>query len=79
VSVLYLHIFATELQAFSLRETFVGELVSSLSKNLSINPYKRETLPDALNNYTQLMHKHTDWEFVNKIPLERLTLLHKLL
>ena len=79
LSVLYLHIFAIELQVFSLRETFVEDLVSSLSKNLSIDPYKRETLPEALINYNNLINKHTDWTYVNKIPIEKMILLHKLL
>jgi hypothetical protein len=79
LSILYLHVFATELQAFSLNDTFLGELINSLSKNLSIDPLKREPLSDTLIRYNDLMKSHTDWTYINKIPQSRLTLLHNLL
>jgi hypothetical protein len=79
LSILYLHIFAAELQAFSLNETFIGELINSLSKNLSIDPLKRETLSLTLLRHNNLMNTHTDWSYINKIPQSRLTLLHNLL
>jgi hypothetical protein len=79
LSMMYLYIFGHICRSFSLKDTFINKIVILLLKNIHPNPFKRETLINTRKKYDLLFNSHSEWEFVNKIPPEKLDELYKLL
>ena len=52
---------------FSLKQTFLNELLLLLVKNISPNPAKRETLEETYKKYEKLFNSFTNWDFVKDL------------
>uniref|UniRef100_A0A6C0LM90 Protein kinase domain-containing protein n=1 Tax=viral metagenome TaxID=1070528 RepID=A0A6C0LM90_9ZZZZ len=74
LSMLYLHIFFTELNSFSLKETFMTDFLNILFKNISANPVNRLTLENTLNSYNEVLNTNNNWSWVNKIHHDKIEL-----
>jgi len=61
LSILYINIFNSILNNFSLNKSLISKIIIMLSKNIHPNPLKRETLEDTLNNYNKLFNDNKDW------------------
>jgi len=79
LSVLYLHVFITEVNVFSLKSVFFSKLVGNLLKNISVNPLVRVSLEGTLTNYCELRNAELDWLYVCKLPHSKVQLLQELL
>lgn len=79
LSMIYIYIFGHICRSFSLKDTLINKIVILLSKNIHPNPFKRETLINTRKTYDLLFSSYSDWEFVNKIPSEKLDELYSLL
>jgi hypothetical protein len=79
LSMIYIYIFGHICRSFSLKDTLINKIVILLSKNIHPNPWKRETLINTRKTYDLLFNSHSEWEFVNKIPSEKLDELYKIL
>ena len=72
ISVLFLQIFGCIFRVFSLKGTFIGEIVKSLSRNLHPDSSKRLTLRETLNMFHKCLDSQTDWDFINNMDNHRL-------
>lgn len=77
LSILYFHVVGTIVRVFSLKETFMNDLLKVLSKNLSPNPSKRETIQETNQKYTELMNTCTNWSFVNKMQQDKMATFYE--
>jgi hypothetical protein len=68
LSVLFIHLFGSLINKYSLKGTFLNEFVLVLSQNIHPNPIKREKMNYNIEQYELLFGKHTDWGFINKLP-----------
>ena len=65
ISHLFLHIFGTISQFFSLKNTFINKITIELAKNIHPDPSKRSDLSTLLENFQNLLDGEKDWSFVN--------------
>ena len=72
ISHLFLHIFATISQFFSLKNTFINKITLELAKNIHPDPYKRSDLSTLLENYQNLLDGEKDWSFVNHLDSSKM-------
>lgn len=79
LSILYFYIIGTIVRVFSLKETFMNDFLKVLSKNLSPNPSKRETIEETKEKYDELMNRQTNWSFVNKMQSDKMAMFYELL
>ena len=77
LSILYLYIIGNIVITFSLKNTFMNKLTNILSKNISPEPEKRDTLLFSIERLNKLFNEFTDWEYINEIPEEKMELLYK--
>ena len=68
ISVLYLHLFGTILDLFSLKQNFISQMKNEFYKNIHPDPSKRETIHQLLENHDELFNNQIDWTFVKKLP-----------
>ena len=54
LSILFLHMVGNITITFSLKDTFINKLINILSKNLSPDPSKRDTLKNSLENLQKM-------------------------
>jgi hypothetical protein len=79
ISVLYLHIIGNLIKVFSLKESFMTQIINSLTKNIHPDPLKRETTKNSIVFFERIFNDYNDWSFINKIPLNKMELLYKTL
>ena len=79
ISVLYIHIFGSFLQIFSLKGSFISKIVIELSKNIHPDPSKRLNLNDFREKYNILFDNETNWDFSYKLPSNKMTELYEVL
>jgi hypothetical protein len=79
LSVLYLHIIGNISRIFSLKDNFLTKLTIILSKNISPDPTKRDTLTISIEKIDNLYCEFTDWEYINLIPKEKMKKLFETL
>ena len=72
ISHLFLHIFGTILQFFSLKNTFINKITIELAKNIHPDPSKRNDLSTLLENFQNLLDGENDWSFVNHLDSSRM-------
>lgn len=77
LSVIYLHLISNVSIVFSLKHNFITKLIIVLLKNISPNPYQRESLQNTLNIIQSLFNDNTDWTNMNQIPISKMELLFK--
>lgn len=65
ISVLYLHVFNNILNSFSLKQTFINEIMRELAKNIDPDPSKRSTLSELQENSKKLLN--CEWSFINDL------------
>lgn len=75
-SILYLYIFGNISRVFSLKETFISKFSIYLTKNIHPEPLKRESLKKSKLYFQELFEKYNNWDFVNKIPNDKLKVLY---
>ena len=75
VSVLYLHIFCTFSNIFSLKQTFINKIILVLSKNIHPDPAKRNSLENVLEQYNIFFDNENDWSYINKLSTSRMPIL----
>lgn len=73
ISVLYLNIFASISNVFSLKDTFTNKICIELSKNIHPDPSKRGNLDELIEKSEKLLD--CDWSFVNSLDSNK---IHKL-
>jgi hypothetical protein len=79
ISLLYLHIFDNISRFFSLKHTFINKIIPELLKNIHPEPYKRSSLEELLENHDKLFDNENNWDFVDKIPLDKISKLFEVL
>jgi hypothetical protein len=79
LSILYLHIIGNITRIFSLKDNFISRLTSILSKNISPDSTKRDTLIISIEKINNLYCEFTDWEYINSISKEKMTKLFETL
>jgi hypothetical protein len=79
LSTLYLHIIGNITRVFSLKDNFISNLTSILSKSIGPDPTKRDTLLDSIEKLDKLYNEFTDWEYINLIPKEKMKKLYETL
>jgi len=79
LSILYLHIFGNICRVFSLKGSFISKFIICLTKNISPEPLKRETLENTQEKYNRLFDEYPDWSFIKNIPLDRMDKLYDFL
>jgi hypothetical protein len=72
ISHLFLHIFGTILQFFSLKNTFINKITIELAKNIHPDPSKRNDLSTLLENFQNLLDGENDWSFVNHLDSSKM-------
>ena len=72
ISHLFLHIFGTISQFFSLKGTFINKITMELAKNIHPDPFKRSDLPTLLENFQNLLDGEKDWSFVNHVDSSKM-------
>ena len=72
ISHLFLHIFGTISQFFSLKGTFINKITMELAKNIHPDPFKRSDLPTLLENFQNLLDGEKDWSFVNHMNTSKM-------
>ena len=77
LSILFLHMVGNITITFSLKDTFINKLINILSKNLSPDPSKRDTLKNSLESFNKLFYEFTNWDYINLIPKEKMSKLHE--
>jgi hypothetical protein len=77
LSILYLYIIGNIVMTFSLKNTLMNKLTNILSKNISPEPEKRDTLTNSIERLNKLFNEFTDWEYINEIPEEKMKILYK--
>ena len=75
LSVIYLHIFGNFLRVFSLKQSFINNIMIELCKNIHPEPSKRSNLEKLKESLDFLLN--TDWSFVNKLSCDKMSLLLK--
>jgi hypothetical protein len=70
ISVLYLHVFNNISDIFSLKQTFINEIMRELTKNIDPDPSKRSSLSELLENSKNLLQ--CDWSFINTLKCENI-------
>lgn len=76
-SLIYLHIFGNLLRVFALKEIFISEIIDELSKNIHPDSSKRLTLFETKIIFEKLFDLQLNWEFVEKINFDKMSLLLK--
>jgi hypothetical protein len=79
LSILYLHIIGNITRVFSLKDNFVSKTTGILSKNISPDPTKRDTLIISIEKIDNLYCEFTDWEYINSISKEKMKKLFETL
>jgi hypothetical protein len=79
VSVVYMHIFGSISQIFSLQPNFITKFTREMSKNIHPNPSKRSSLDELFENYTRLLSEENNWSFVNKMSRDKMPQLFDIL
>lgn len=79
LSLLYLHIFGNISRVFSLKQDFISKIIIELTKNISVDPSKRTSLEDLLENVETILNNEKDWSYVNKLPQSKMPLLMDIL
>jgi hypothetical protein len=79
LSIIYLHLIGNIIRVFSLKENIMNEILLLLVKNISPEPYKRETLIDTQKKYEKILYTFTNWEFVKELSTYKLQQFYKLL
>ena len=77
LSILYLHIIGNITRVFSLKDNFISNLTSILSKNIGPDPTKRESLKCSIEQLNNLYDEFTDWDYINSIPTEKMDKLYE--
>ena len=72
ISHLFLHIFGTISQFFSLKNTFINKITIELAKNIHPDPSKRSDLSTLLENFQNLLDGEKDWAFVNHMNTSKI-------
>lgn len=67
ISVIYIQIFYSICHTFSLKQTFLNEIVFKLSLNLHPDSNCRMTLERTIQTFNELFDKQRDWNFVNQL------------
>jgi hypothetical protein len=75
LSLLYLHIFGNISRVFSLKQNYISKIITELTKNISIDPSKRSSLENLLENYEKFLNTEKDWSCVNKLPAHKMSIL----
>jgi hypothetical protein len=75
ISVLYLHVFHNISIVFSLKQTFINEIMRELAKNIHPDPSKRNSLSELLETSKKLLN--CDWTFINVLEDEKIDRLWK--
>jgi len=76
ISIIYLHIVGSIIHVFSLQDTFMNYFLHLLSKNISPNPLKRESLKTSYKAYNALFEAN-NWDFVNNLDVAKMKELLK--
>jgi hypothetical protein len=79
LSLLYLHIFGNISRVFSLKQNFISKIIIELTKNISVDPSKRSSLEDLLENIENILNNEKNWSFVNKLAPSKMPLLMDIL
>ena len=79
ISVLYLHLFGTITDFFSLKQNFISQMKNVFYKNIHPDPSKRETICQFLEKYVELFDDQMDWSFIKKIPTSNFNKLHDIM
>jgi len=79
LSLLYLHIFGNISRVFSLKHNFTSKIIIELTKNISVDPSKRSSLDDLLENVEKILNNEKDWSFVNTLAPSKMPLLMDIL
>lgn len=67
LSVLYLHIFHNISRIFSLKHSFINNIVIELSKNIHPNPEIRGSLVNVMEFFDKLFNNENNWTYINKL------------
>lgn len=67
ISVIYIQLFYCIANTFSLKHTFINELIAKLSLNLHPDPNCRMTLERTKEVVNELFNQHNNWNFVNNL------------
>lgn len=79
ISVLYLHLFGTITNFFSLKQNFISQMKNVFYKNIHPDPSKRETIFQFFEKYEELFNDQIDWSFVKKLPTINFNKLHEIM
>lgn len=79
ISILFLFLFQNLVQAFSLQDTLINEIVSLLFQNISPNVFQRDpSISQTLMRLKQIMDRD-DWQFINELCHSDVTKFHELI
>jgi hypothetical protein len=73
ISVLYMNIFASIRNVFSLKDTFVDKIFIELSENIHPDPSKRYCFSKLIEESEKLLD--CDWSFVNSLDIQKMNML----
>jgi hypothetical protein len=73
LSVIYLHIFGNFSRVFSLKQSFINNIMIELCKNINPEPSKRSNLKKLKETFDNFLN--IDWSFVNKLSCNKMPLL----
>jgi hypothetical protein len=75
LSIIFIHLIGSFIRVSGIKETFLNDLLTILSKNIHPSPSKREKINYNMEQLDILFKKHQNWDFIeklDKIPIERL-------
>ena len=67
LSIIYIQIVGELIEKYKIKETFLNDLFSLISKNIHPNPLKRESINYTFEHFDLLLGKHINWNFINTI------------
>jgi len=79
ISVLYLHIFNSINNVFSLNDTFISKISCVLLKNISPDPLNRLNLQELSDMYDIIFNSNLNWSFVDNLSRDKMTSLFDIL
>ena len=79
ISVLYLHIFNSIDNIFSLNDTFISKISSVLLKNINPDPLKRQSLQQLSDTHDIIFNSQINWSFVDDLSCDKMTDLFDIL
>lgn len=77
LSIIYLHLIGNISIVFSLKHCFINKLLTILLKNISPNPYQRESLQNTFHIFQSLFNDNIEWSNIKQIPNSKMGILFK--